>query len=194
MRNKKGKEIGKIILQAFLITGAVVIASTSPYFVPMVLPKLFKAAKYKLNNKKKEKSFRNSFYYLRRSGMINVEYLGRQLHVSLTEEGRKLAGKYCFDDLEIKKSEKWNGKWYILIFDIENKQRIKREALRGKIKELGMFQLQKSVWIYPFNFQKEVDVLRNFFGFKKNELQIIVADSIEKDSEACSFFGLNYKK
>lgn len=190
MPAKKG-ELAKIILKGLLLAGGIAIASTNPYFLPRILPKLLKYASYKLKlSKKKKQQFFNSFYYLKKKGLVNIEYKGKQIYISLTDKGKKVVGKYQIDDLKIKKPWRWDKKWRILIFDIKDKQRIKREALRGKIKELGMFQLQKSVWVHPYDFFNEMDLLRRFFGLKDDEMKLIVASKIENDQEARAFFGL----
>ncbi|MFH0969370.1 MAG: hypothetical protein V1804_02585 [Patescibacteria group bacterium] len=194
MKNNKSKEIAKIILKSLLIAGGIsllMVSQPSPYFVTKVLPKIIKYGLYKIRNKKKDKKrFYDSFRYLRNRGLLEMEYQGKQLYIHLSEEGKNLAKKYQVDDLEIKKPRKWDRKWRILIFDIEEKKKIKREALRGKIIELGFFQLQKSVWIYPYDFQKEIELLRNFFGLTDREIQVITAFEIENDKDARVFFGL----
>lgn len=194
MKNKKVVEVTKMIMKGVLISGGIVIAATDPRFGHRILPKLLKYASYKLKNKNEQKKFYDTFSYLKKRGLISVEYRGRQIHISLTDEGKEKAGKYQIDDLEIKRSKKWDGKWRILIFDIDEKNKIKREALRGKIKELGLFQLQKSVWIFPYYFQKEIETLRNFFGLSLKEMQSIIAVDIEDDADARKHFKLRNKK
>jgi hypothetical protein len=185
------RDASKVVLRGLLIAGGIAIACTSPYFVTKILPKIVRYARYEYKNKrKKEKCFYNAFFYLKKNGYIRIDNKNGQIYISLTEEGRKKAGKYQIDDLKIKKSKKWDGKWRIMIFDIKDKQKIKREALRGKIKELELFQLQKSVWIYPYDFNKELGLLRSFFGLNKKEMQFILASSIEYDDEAKNYFGL----
>ncbi|EKE15274.1 MAG: hypothetical protein ACD_12C00095G0001, partial [uncultured bacterium] len=73
---------------------------------------------------------------------------------------------------------------------ISTKQKTKREALRGKLKEFGFFQLQKSVWTYPYKCDREIDILRNFFLLDKSELTMIVAMKIENDIRLRDFFKL----
>jgi len=182
--------VGKMILNGILWSGGIAIASTSPYFVPRVMPEIIKYAKYKVKKRQKERNFTSSFYYLRKNGYINIDNKNGQIFISLTEEGKKKAGKNQIDDMKIKIPPKWDRKWRILIFDIKDKQRIKREALRGKIKELGLFQLQKSVWIYPYDFAKEMELLRTFFYLTKDEMQIIYDARIENDKEAKAWFSL----
>ena len=143
-----------------------------------------------MRKRKSDKRFYNTFYRLKKNGLINFEDRNGQIFISLTKEGKKKAGKYQIDDLKIKNPKKWDGQWYILIFDITNKERLKREALRGKIKELGMLQLQKSVWIYPYDFNKEISLLRDFFRINRHDLQIITASKIENDGALKKHFHL----
>jgi len=112
------------------------------------------------------------------------------MYFSLSAEGKKKASKYKIDELKIKKSQKWDRKWHVLIFDIEDKHKIKREALRGKLKQLGLYQLQKSVWVCPYEFKKEMQLLRDFFGLESKEMKVINAFEIEDDTSLRKFFNL----
>ncbi len=184
-------EIAKVILKGLFYGGAIAIASTSPYFIPRILPKIIKYARYQKKRREIEKrKFYNAFYNLKRQGLIEMEYQGKQIHIRLTEEGKKKCGRFQVDDLEIKKPLRWDKKWRVLIFDVSEKHRIKREALRGKLKELGLYPLQKSVWVCPYDFFREMDMLRRFFGLKDREMKIITASNIENDKEIRTFFDL----
>jgi hypothetical protein len=186
---KNEKAITKTIFTILFLTGGIAIASTSPYFASRAIPALIKDIKL-LRDKKKKRYACNIFCRLKNQELIKIEYRGKQMYISLTDEGKKKAGKYQIDDLEIKKPRRWDKKWRVLIFDIKNKDKIKREALRGKLKELGLYQLQKSVWVCPYNFEREVEILRTFFGFGDNELITIDAARIDKDKNIKLFFNL----
>jgi len=175
----------KTILKALLLMGVLTIASTSPYFWPAVLKAYFKDRKYQKfhKNKAQRKHFLSAFSYLRSKGLINVYKKNKQIYISLTKQGKERANQYQIDDLEIKKPRKWDKKWRVIIFDIKHEHRIKREALRGKLKELDFYQLQKSVWVHPYNCSGEIDLLRKFFGLSKGEVRIILAQKIEDDEK-----------
>ena len=187
----KKNDTSKIILQGLLWGGAIAVASLNPLFLNRLVPQLVRQAKYKLDRRRKIKAFQRSFYYLRRQNLVNFNYQGKQIYISLTKEGRKKAKKYNIDNLRIKKPKKWDGKWRLLIFDIRDKHKIKREALRGKLKELGFYKLQKSVWACPYNFDREVNALRDFFGFGYEEMRVVTASKIENDREIRLFFDIN---
>ena len=119
-----------------------------------------------------------------------VEEKNHQVYISLTSEGKKRAGIFQIDELKIAKPKKWDGKWRILLFDISEKLKIKREALRGKLKELAFYQLQKSVWIHPYDCRAEVELLQDSFGLSTNEMRLIVAQDIKNDRTLREHFGL----
>src|SRR3989338_7057767 len=88
------------------------------------------------------------------------------VEIILTKDGEKKALKFRFDDMEIKKPKKWDKQWRIVIFDIPEKFKRAREALREKLKELGFVELQKSVFVHPFESKDEVDFIVEFFAIR----------------------------
>lgn len=170
-------EIVKDILLWLAFGGAVtIVAASSPNFLYNALLAFQKSKKYK------KQSVRNAFQRLRHEGVIAMQKHNHQLYLSLTAEGRKRAGRFQIDSLSIKKPKKWDGKWRIVMFDIPNRERMKREAFRGFLRRLSFYRFQKSVWIHPFDCSDEISLLRNFFGFTPKELQLVVAEKVEHDS------------
>ena len=181
---KPRSEITKDILLALAVSGVVAVAATSPYFGANLARILSKQKKYK------PKKTYDAFYRLRKQGYINIHTRNRQMYISLTEEGRKRAGIYQINNLEIKRPKRWDRKWRLVLFDIEELQRMKREAFRGILKNLDLKPLQQSVWIYPYECRDEIDLLRSFFGLKQGELRYIITNKIGEDGEWKKEFGL----
>ncbi len=94
------------------------------------------------------------------------------------------------DDLKIKKSAKWDGKWRILLFGIAETKRTYREALRGKLKDLNFQLFQKGAWITPYDCSNEANLLKSFFGLNNKKIRLIVSDKIGDDEEFRKFFKL----
>ena len=181
---KPKNEIVKDILYWLMISGAIAIAATSPFFLTNLLRSCKKWRKYP------RKKLSSVFYRLKKQGLLKIEKKNFQIYISLTREGKRLAGIYQINDLEIKKPKKWDGKWRILIFDISELKRTLREAFRGMLKKLGFYQIQKSVWIHPFECKAEVELLKDFFGLSDRELRLIVAEEIGDDREIRRFFNI----
>lgn len=53
--------------------------------------------------------------------------------------------------------KKWEGKWYIVAYDIPETKKWLREVLRAKLKTLGFGPLHKSLWVSPYNFLGDVE-------------------------------------
>ena len=87
--------------------------------------------------------------------------------LELTEKG-KLMAMECklLSELKIK-NKKWDGRWRTIIFDIPEKLRRGRDALRWKIKKLGFHELQKSVFVVPYECEGEINFVVKFFGLKQ---------------------------
>jgi len=183
---KPKSEIIKDLVFWLAVSGGIVIAASSPFFVQRLLQKLSAKQKKTYN----AQSFRNAFYRLKREGYLNVQTSNHQIYISLTPEGRKKAGRFQVNHLTIARPAQWDGKWRVIVFDVKHKQRIKREALRGFIKRLGFSQLQKSVWVHPYDCRPEVELLKEFFGFTTRELNFLLVDQIEDDERLQEVFKL----
>ena len=176
--------IVKDVLSLLITGGAIIVAANSPYFVPNIIRKYEEWKKYP------SRKISDTFYRLRRRGLIDIQTVNHQIYISLTKDGRKRAGIFQIDKLRLTRPKRWDKKWRLLMFDIPQKRKISREALRGKLKELGFHQLQKSVWVYPFECRAEMELLQDFFGLSKNEMRLIMAENIGDDSKLQQDFNL----
>ena len=181
---KPKSEIAKDILGSLIIGGMIAVAATSPFFI-INLIKCFKGLK-KYPNKK----VYDTFYKLKKQGLVDFYKKNNQIYISLTEKGKKKAGWMQIDALKIKKPKKWDGKWRILLFDIMETKKFHREALRGKLIELGFRLLQKSAWIIPYECKDEIGLLKSFFGLSDKEVKLVVAQSVEGEKELKEIFKL----
>ena len=109
--------------------------------------------------------------------------------VKLTNKGRKRILEMSLEIVEIKKPEKWDGKWRIVIFDIPVKQNLAREALRSKMKNLGFRQLQKSVWIIPWECEDEILFISEAYEVEQY-IEIITAEKLLHEKEIRKAFNL----
>ncbi len=85
------------------------------------------------------------------------------IKVILTEKGEEWALQFNFEEMKIKKPLSWDGKWRVVLYDIPEKRKKAREALRKKIKELGFYEMQKSVFVFPYPCRDEIDFVTEFF-------------------------------
>jgi len=93
------------------------------------------------------------------------DYEGSVL-VSLTEKGILRAINYKFRRLEHKK-EKWDGKWRMIAFDIPRECQKGRKALVYRLKMGGFYEMQESMFLYPYECKKEIDAIAKLFKLEE---------------------------
>ena len=102
--------------------------------------------------------------------------------LTLTADGKERILNYNLDTLEIKKQDKWDGLWRIVIFDIPESKKRARDALSLKLKNMGTLAIQKSVFVCPYECKDEIDFVVEFFSLKPFVRFLIVKDvDIELD-------------
>lgn len=167
-------------LLMFIGIGAIsIVGATLPGLVKMI--GLFNRDGRKFKKKYPREKVRRSLSYLKHKKLIEIikEKNGKLL-VKLTNKGKNRLAEYSIDTVGIKKPEKWDGKWRILMFDIPvhpNRYNYARNALRNKVKELGFCQIQKSVWVYPYECEDELLFIAEMFKVQ-NYIEIMTAEKI----------------
>ena len=86
--------------------------------------------------------------------------------VSLSEKGKLRALNLIFRRFN-KRKEKWDDKWRMVSFDIPDHCTRGRKALVYRLKLGGFYELQKSLFIYPYDCEKEVKCLAKLFKIEK---------------------------
>ncbi|MDO8743144.1 MAG: CRISPR-associated endonuclease Cas2 [Candidatus Azambacteria bacterium] len=114
-----------------------------------------------------ERALRTAIRKLYQSKLIDYkEKSDGTISMTLTDNGKKRAIQYSLDSMEIKKPKQWDRLWRLVIFDIPEEERQGRNALSAKLKELGFYPLQKSVFIHPYECKNEVDFIVELFNLR----------------------------
>lgn len=139
----------------------------------------------RINREKLKKEIRNLY----RSKMIkSKENPDGSYTIVLTNKGKLKALTYHFEKMKIE-GGKWDGKWRMVVFDIPERIRAGRAALREKIRKLGFYELQKSVWIFPHECKDEIDFIVEFFGLRKY-VRFCVLESIDNELHLKKIFNI----
>ena len=107
----------------------------------------------------------------------------------LSDEGKKRAISYNIDNIEIKKPKRWDGKWRFVLFDVPERKRVIRNALRHHLKTIGFFEFQKSVFVQPYDCVDEIDYIIEM-NEAREFVRFIVADSVDNELHLKKFFNL----
>ena len=117
-----------------------------------------------------------------------LEYNEKGL-LRLTPKGEAKLRQLELHEYKIKKPNRWDSKWRVLTFDIREERRATRDKIRRTLSTIGFVRLQDSVWVYPYDCEDLITLLKADFKIGKDVLYII-ADSIENDSWLKKQFNL----
>ena len=168
--------------------GIFVVASTSPYFFSKVIEQYFKD-QIKIRRTAKKRTL---LELEKRKYISFEERSGGSLEIKLTHRGRMFVRKYKIDTMELDRTKEWDGKWRVLLYDIPTRYKNASDAFREKLKQLGVYQLQKSVWVSPHDFHAEIEFLCGVFGININKYILYFTTSqIPKEKILKNFFVLS---
>ena len=188
MKSRYG-EITKEILLTVALTGMIVVASTSPYFLTNIARSIMKNKKYG-EKKATERKIARSLMRLREKRLIIIqEKEDGNFVVKATVGGKKVIEEINIENLEIKKQSVWDKKWRMVAFDIPDHRKNARDALREKLKELKFYQFQKSLFICPYPCEREIQFLCEFFDIT-SFVNIIIAEKIHNDIKVRARFNI----
>lgn len=100
--------------------------------------------------------------------------------ILLTQRGREQALTYKIDEMKIPKPPVWDGKWRIITFDIPEKQKKIRDALRLHLRQMGFEEFQKSVLICPYPCDDEVEFVIELFHARPY-VRKILAEALDNE-------------
>ena len=180
MRQEKIGRIQEIILGTVAVTGLIGVAMIAPNALQAftklgIIP-----------GKRKKEYLKRSYKRLLKSGFLEEDEKG---FVSITEKGRARMREYEIINKNNSLAQKWDGKWRILIFDVPEKKRILRDGIRRTLTAMNFKHLQHSVWIYPYDCEDTVSLLKKDFEIGK-DLIYVTAEKIEYDNYLRKFFKL----
>ena len=160
------KTASQVALAVVAAAGIIAVAAVAPNVFQAFNMFLPKREKYrKLSHKEKIRKVAETFYYLKRSGLVSFKKSGRDWLLSLTDLGKRRLPKLEVDAVRVPKQKKWDGKWWLVAADIPTKDyRFGADLLRAKLKQMGFYSLQRTLWLYPFDPRKEVEFVANTFS------------------------------
>jgi phenylacetic acid degradation operon negative regulatory protein len=105
-----------------------------------------------------------------------------------------LAGKKWFGRSLLKyhkqRRGKWDGKWRIVIFDIPQELHKNRNYFRNKLRALGFYMVQKSVFVFPYPCGDELGPICGRLQIG-DYVDLILAESVGfKEKEIRKYFDL----
>ena len=158
---------------AVLFVGAVVVAPGGVAGTMEVVQKFFAGERV---DPREEEKVRRALRYLRSKKLIDVQRQYQKEVFSLTKLGYFKARK-LMRSFGIPKPKKWDGKWRLVVFDIPHLKKDKSDWFRSQLKNLGFANIQKSIWVHPYECRDQVFFLTDI-AFIKPYVRYVVAEEV----------------
>ena len=177
---RKG-EIKNAVLAAVGLTGILLVSMAAPNTLQLLGK--FAGNKYRFKNQTK-----NALSKLASKGYVTFVEKGGKRYARITETGRRALNleQMKFSDGP---RRRWDKRWRVVMFDISEKRRATRDSLRRTMREMGFFRLQDSVWMYPYDCEDVVALLKADLEIGNSVLYMVV-EHIENDRHLRENFGL----
>lgn len=181
-KRKKKQDIQKTLLA--------VVSTTAILATAMVAPNVLQVfEQLGIVGSRKKESISRARGKLLRDGLLSKDKNG---YLILTKAGRVELARKQLAQYKIEKPRKWDGRWRMIIFDIPERRRKTRDQIRHTLNNIGFFRLQDSIWVYPYNCEDLIALLKSDMQIGK-DLLYVIADSLEGDSILISHFDLSHK-
>ena len=150
------------------------------------LPELTKQIKEGECSEKPEYAITRSLKGLKKAGLIEKVQSPQNEYARLTKEGRKKMHSLMLDSDTTLMNTFWDGFWRIILLDLPESRKSKRESLRYLLKKAGFVCLKNSAWISPFPFEHLFTNIKKDLGLT-TEIMIIVTKFIDEETKKFLF-------
>ena len=137
----------------------------------------------------KKYAVKRSLSRLLDSGHIVAEINKGKKYFVLTQKGKAVLARLEAKNFRIKKPKRWDGKFRILIFDVAEKRRSRRDSFRVLLRQIGFKPIQQSVWVFPYDCEDLIQLLKTDVGIGKDVVYLVTGD-IENKHKLINLFDL----
>ena len=138
-----------------------------------------------------QNSFYTTSYRMEKDGLIKKFEKEGKRHLKLTSRGKALIERHRAESN--KQRPDWDHKWRLVIFDVPEDKAELRKYLRSYLMALGFGKAQRSVWISPYDFRKEIRTYLRKLKLSDYVYQLLVDnfEGLTGEEIATTFWDLN---
>src|SRR3989344_1786587 len=175
---KKRTDVQHLILSSVALVGVLSVALLAPNVVG-AMDKLGL-----LPGRRQSEIIKASRERLLKKGCLTITD-GR---LRLTPKGQGLYLRLQLKHASIVQPRRWDGRWRVLIFDVPEYRKTQRDLIRRTLLSIGFVRLQDSVWLYPYDCEDFIVLLKANVHIGK-DVRYMIVDSLENDIEFCRLFN-----
>lgn len=178
-QKKRKRDIQKVILGTVALAGVLSAAAVAPGVLGALRQLGVKPAA------REKEIIKRSRERLVKRGLL--AYQGKMLR--LTPRGEEKLRALELAEFGVEKPRRWDGRWRVLIFDIPERRRAVRARVRRILGQIGFMRLQDSVWLYPYDCEDAITLIKADLKIGRDVLYLIV-DMLEYEAPYRRHFGL----
>ncbi len=187
-RLRRGSNPHKIMKHLALGGGVLLISLVAPAGGALLVRDLLKG--YLRRKSFERKRFLNYLKNLQARDMVDYrESQDGEVKITLTKQGERKVLAYQLDEMKLKKPQRWDKRWRLIMFDIPSGNKQARDAFRRKLRNLEFYPLQKSVYLTPYPCENEIDFLASIFNVRRHIL-VLYVDHFEGEEKLKHHFSL----
>lgn len=189
----KAGELKDLVLTALglsILIGGIIV---TPNF-PIVMGAIMKILEKKDHRPIPKRKVRRVLENLEKSELIFLQKKHDTVYVRINEQKSELVKKYSIRELLRLKEKKIDRpkEWGLIMFDVPEIQRNKRNYLREFLLWLGFYPYQKSVYAFPGDCEAEVAFLKEIVASGKY-IRYILAKKIDNEDALIRYFKARKK-
>lgn len=114
---------------------------------------------------------------------------GKSRRLALTHKGKRLVNQKALETLKPARPSIWDKKWRMVMFDIPEEFKNRRDSFAAGLKRMGFVPIQKSCFVFPFPCFEEFEVLADFYQVRRFTTFLVI-ESLEKSHALARHFKL----
>ena len=182
---RRRTNIQHVLLHTITAVGVLGVALLAPNAMRVL--SMFDGGKKRTMNPKY--LFGSAFEKLLIKGMVVIEHTEHGKFVRLTTLGQRELTRMVARSPDTRAHKRWDKRWRMVIYDIKEERKVIRMRLQEYLATFGFYKLQQSVWVYPYDSEALLLLLKADFKIGQEVLYIVV-EKIENDQRLKDHFGL----
>lgn len=180
----KVEPVLKLIGAGMLLAGAIIAPS-----LPKALAPFFQENEYEAYKRFNIPYLKRTLERLEKEKLVETSEENGVQVVKITKAGKIKVLRYALDELAIKKPKTWDGKWWLVSYDLPKSFGKERDILRDYLRAWGFYPLHKSVYLHAYPCYSQITFLKEYLGIGEY-LRVFKVSAIENSQSFKDFFGI----
>jgi len=176
-----------VIGVGLVVGGTIVLTPNFPIVLGAIIKSIQEMKQFQIPKKKLKRTLQS----LEKQEIITLEQKEGEVVVYLRSMFDPRVLRYSLKALLAAKHNPgaWDGSWRMVLFDVPEEQKNKRQYIRRFLRYVGFYQYQQSVYVFPYECEDAVRLIQKMVEGSAY-VKYLVASKIDADQELKAYFHL----